>query len=74
MSWGTWLKKSDETIVEARGHTDRVGKPDYNLAERRATAIAQYPIAKGIQKERTMPRAPWRNVWWPATTANRDAH
>lgn len=50
------LKKYDKTIVEADGHTDSVGKPDYNqkLSERRATAVAQYLIGKGIKQERTI--------------------
>ena len=50
------LKKYDKTIVEVDGHTDSVGKPDYNqtLSERRATAVAQSLIGKGIKQERTI--------------------
>jgi outer membrane protein OmpA-like peptidoglycan-associated protein len=50
------LKKYDKTIVEVDGHTDSVGKSDYNqkLSERRATAVAQYLIGKGIKQERTI--------------------
>lgn len=50
------LKKYDKTIVEVDGHTDSVGKPDYNqkLSERRAGAVAQYLIGKGIKQERTI--------------------
>ncbi len=50
------LKKYDKTIVEVDGHTDSVGKPDYNqkLSERRASAVAQYLISKGIKQERTL--------------------
>ncbi|MEO8157150.1 MAG: OmpA family protein [Betaproteobacteria bacterium] len=50
------LKKYDKTIVEVDGHTDSVGKPDYNqkLSERRASAVAQYLISKGIKQERTI--------------------
>lgn len=50
------LKKYDKTIVEVDGHTDSVGKPDYNqkLSERRANAVAQYLISKGIKQERTL--------------------
>lgn len=50
------LKKYHKTIVEVDGHTDSVGKPDYNqkLSERRATAVAQSLIGKGIKQERTI--------------------
>ncbi|MEO8009915.1 MAG: OmpA family protein, partial [Betaproteobacteria bacterium] len=49
-------KKYNKTIVEVDGHTDSVGKPDYNqkLSERRATALAQSLIGKGIKQERTI--------------------
>lgn len=40
--------------VEVAGHTDQVGTEEYNLglSERRATAVGEYLIQKGIAKER----------------------
>jgi len=48
------LKKYDKTVIEVAGHTDSVGESDYNqaLSERRANAVAQYMISKGIKQER----------------------
>ena len=50
------LKKYDKTVIEVAGHTDNVGKTDYNqaLSERRANSVAQYLISKGIKQERTI--------------------
>lgn len=50
------LKKYEKTIVEADGHTDSVGKPDYNqkLSEQRAGAVVNYLVSKGIRQERTI--------------------
>jgi len=50
------LKRYDKTVIEVAGHTDNVGKTDYNqgLSERRAGAVAQYLTSKGIKQERTI--------------------
>lgn len=50
------LKKYEKTIIEVDGHTDSVGKPDYNqkLSEQRATAVVDYLASKGIKRERTI--------------------
>lgn len=50
------LKKYDKTIVEVAGHTDNVGKEDYNqsLSERRAGTVAQYLVGKGVRQERAI--------------------
>jgi outer membrane protein OmpA-like peptidoglycan-associated protein len=51
------LKRYDKSVIEVAGHTDNVGKTDYNqaLSERRANAVAQYLISKGIKQERVIP-------------------
>ncbi len=48
------LKKYEKTIIEVDGHTDSVGKPEYNqkLSEQRATAVVDYLASKGIKRER----------------------
>lgn len=50
------LKKYEKTIIEVAGHTDNVGKVEYNqgLSERRAHTVTNYLIAKGIKPERTI--------------------
>lgn len=50
------LKKYEKTIIEVDGHTDSVGKPEYNqkLSEQRATAVVDYLASKGIKRERTI--------------------
>ena len=52
-------KKYDRTIIEVAGHTDSVGDSAYNrqLSQRRATAVAQYLISKGIADARMMTAA-----------------
>lgn len=51
---GLVLKKYDKTVIEVAGHTDSVGKTDYNqaLSQRRAEAVGQYLIGKDIKQER----------------------
>ncbi len=41
-------------LIEVRGHTDNVGKPDLNLimSEKRATAVKDYLILKGVAADR----------------------
>jgi outer membrane protein OmpA-like peptidoglycan-associated protein len=50
------VKKYDQTLVEAAGHTDSVGSSESNqsLSERRANTVAQYMISRGIVRERTI--------------------
>ncbi|HEU0291059.1 MAG TPA: OmpA family protein [Burkholderiales bacterium] len=52
-------KKYDRTIIEVAGHTDSVGDSAYNrqLSQRRATAVAQYLISKGVGDARMMTAA-----------------
>lgn len=53
---GLVLKQYDKTVIEVAGHTDNVGKTDYNqaLSERRAGAVAQYLTGKGVKQERVI--------------------
>ncbi|HBD19993.1 MAG TPA: cell envelope biogenesis protein OmpA [Arenimonas sp.] len=50
------LKEYDQTIVEVAGHTDSVGSDAYNqrLSERRAQAVADYLISRGVSGQRLM--------------------
>lgn len=52
-------KKYDRTIIEVAGHTDNVGSSDYNrqLSQRRATAVAQYLVSRGVAQTRIMTAA-----------------
>lgn len=48
------LKKHPEVKLEIHGHTDNVGKGDYNitLSQERAIAVKDYMVSKGISKSR----------------------
>src|SRR5690606_12291526 len=49
------MKKSDKMLIQIAGHTDSMGPDQYNLvlSERRAKAVADYPIEKGgLNKDR----------------------
>jgi len=48
------LKKNPELKVEIDGHTDNMGSAAYNmnLSERRAKAVMQYFVDKGVEAER----------------------
>lgn len=50
----TLMNERKTMTVEIAGHTDQVGAEDYNLklSERRAKAVSQYLIDKGIAKDR----------------------
>ena len=50
----TFLKQNMNLIVEIQGHTDNVGDKNYNqaLSEKRANAVKDYLIEKGITKDR----------------------
>lgn len=50
----TILNKYPDTDIEIQGHTDDVGTDEYNqgLSERRASAVASYIKAKGINGSR----------------------
>ena len=52
-------KKYDKTIIEIAGHTDNVGGTDFNrqLSQRRASAVAQYLMSKGVTEPRIMTAA-----------------
>ena len=49
-----FLKNNPSIIIEISGHTDNIGSPEYNqkLSERRAKAVADYIISKGINPNR----------------------
>jgi OOP family OmpA-OmpF porin len=49
-----FLKRNPEVIMEIHGHTDNEGTAAYNqkLSERRAGAVLQYLVEKGIDKDR----------------------
>ncbi len=48
------LVLNDQTVVEIRGHTDNIGDATVNqiLSEKRAEAVRQYLLSKGIAPER----------------------
>jgi len=52
-------KKYDKTIIEIAGHTDNVGGADFNrqLSQRRASAVAQYLMSKGVSEQRIITAA-----------------
>ena len=52
-------KKYEKTLIEVAGHTDNVGGSDYNrqLSQRRASAVAQYLMSKGVREPRIMTAA-----------------
>ena len=49
-----WLKKNEEVKVIVQGYCDERGTREYNLAlgERRANAVKQYLVSKGIAANR----------------------
>lgn len=48
------LREYGQTIIEIAGHTDSVGSEQYNqsLSERRARAVADYLVARGVSRDR----------------------
>jgi OOP family OmpA-OmpF porin len=48
------LEKESDIKVKIEGHTDNIGPEEYNqgLSERRAKAVEQYLISKGISADR----------------------
>ena len=48
------LAQYNQTYVDVYGHTDSVGADAYNrqLSERRATAVAEYLVGRGVQQPR----------------------
>jgi outer membrane protein OmpA-like peptidoglycan-associated protein len=52
-------KKYDKTIIEIAGHTDNVGGAEFNkqLSQRRANAVAQYLMSRGLAESRIMTAA-----------------
>lgn len=51
-----WLQQHPQITVTVEGHADERGTREYNLAlgERRATAVKNYLVAKGIGSERIL--------------------
>jgi OOP family OmpA-OmpF porin len=49
-----WLDKYPQSMLSVTGHTDLVGKPDYNykLALKRAQVVGKYVEGKGIDASR----------------------
>jgi OOP family OmpA-OmpF porin len=49
-----FLNNNQEINVEIQGHTDNIGSKEYNqnLSEKRAMAVRDYLISKGIEEER----------------------
>jgi peptidoglycan-associated lipoprotein len=49
-----WMKKWTSTVVTIEGHADSRGTSEYNLAlgERRATAVRDYLVSRGIAADR----------------------
>ncbi len=52
-------RKYDKTIIEIAGHTDNVGGAEFNkqLSQRRANAVAQYLMSRGVAESRIMTAA-----------------
>jgi outer membrane protein OmpA-like peptidoglycan-associated protein len=57
------LSENAQTEVVIVGHTDSVGRPDYNqgLSERRARAAADYVAAQGVSRSRLRPSGKGEN-------------
>lgn len=50
------LVNNPRTTIDVIGHTDSIGRPDYNLrlSERRATAVADFLASQGVQPGRML--------------------
>jgi outer membrane protein OmpA-like peptidoglycan-associated protein len=48
------MNSTESIVIELRGHTDAVGKDDYNLtlSKNRATSVRAYLLSKGINENR----------------------
>jgi outer membrane protein OmpA-like peptidoglycan-associated protein len=48
------LREYNQTVVEVAGHTDNIGSEEVNqrLSEQRASAVAQFLEAQGVQQQR----------------------
>lgn len=58
------LNKYETLIIEIAAHTDDVGTNEYNreLSEKRAQAVTDYLISKGIEKSRMIPKGYGKSV------------
>lgn len=52
--WAEFFQNNPEETAEIYGHTDSVGTPEYNqgLSEKRAQAIVDYLVGKGVAADR----------------------
>jgi outer membrane protein OmpA-like peptidoglycan-associated protein len=52
------LQKHERVVVEVAGHTDSMGSDEYNqgLSERRANAVKDYLLSKGVKASRLSAR------------------
>ncbi len=57
-SIANWILANPSMVVEIAGHTDNIGSAEYNLklSQRRAEAVRQYLINKGVPPERIYAR------------------
>jgi outer membrane protein OmpA-like peptidoglycan-associated protein len=58
------LNKYETLIIEIAAHTDDVGTNEYNmeLSEKRAQAVTDYLISKGIERNRMIPKGYGKSV------------
>ncbi|OFY70714.1 MAG: hypothetical protein A3G23_08350 [Bacteroidetes bacterium RIFCSPLOWO2_12_FULL_37_12] len=64
------LDENKKLMIEISGHTDNIGKEDYNktLSENRAKAVVDYLVEKGIKAERLK----YAGYWYSRPIASND--